>query len=69
MDEARISTAAEMIAGFAWGSENPRRRAAEMIDVLSADPRWGPDDIAAIRSRVEERLASEKPPGGILLVT
>ena len=71
MDESRTSTTAEIIVGFARVSENPRRRATEMIDVLSDDPRWAPDDIEAVRSGVEQRLTagtSGMPPGGILLV-
>jgi hypothetical protein len=71
MDESRTSTTADIIVGFARGSENPARRATEMIDVLSDDPRWAPDDIEAVRSRVEQRLAagtSGMSQGGILLV-
>lgn len=71
MDEPRTSTTADLIVGFARGSENPPRLATEMIDVLSDDPRWAPDDIEAVRSGVEQRLTvgtSGMSPGGILLV-
>jgi len=70
-EQSRTSTTADVIVGFARTSENLRRRATEMIDVLSDDPRWTPDDVEAVRSGVEQRLsarASGMFPGGVLLV-
>jgi hypothetical protein len=68
MDQVRMDTTVDMLIGFASGSEHPRRRAAELIDVLAADPRWIPGDIAAIRTRVEQRPSSGQASGGIFLV-
>ena len=68
MDRGRIETTAEMLAGLAFGSDDPDRCATEMIDALADDPRWAPADVAAVRTTVEQRLLSGVAPTAIIVV-
>jgi hypothetical protein len=58
-----------MLAAFAAGSEDPRRRAEELIAALAADPRWTPTDIAGVRTGVEEYLLSGHATSGVFLLS
>ena len=69
MNQVRIRTTAQMLAAFAAGGEDPRRRAEELIAALAADPRWTPTDIAGVRTRVEEYLFSGQAASGVFLLS
>jgi hypothetical protein len=69
MNAADVSTTAQLIAAFASGNADPQLRAAEIIDVLAADPTRSTEDIAAIRHAVEKRLATNPGPNGVLLIS